>query len=184
MKHMNHQNILSLKRIPFTAITCTLMAFPVRAQAPSEVPLRITPMPVAGIGTSLHVVNISSKPIVGFVVVTDFVRDNGTTVHKTAQAEVRGDMRINGNVNFLLPGAEIRTRPAPDPSTSTGEALKQKISLDLVVFSDGSHWGREADFTSAWLRGSIEGMRRQRMRYQELLAKQGLAALENELSDK
>lgn len=184
MTHMNRRNILSLKTIMLIATTCTSMALPGHAQAPSEVPIRIVPVQVAGAGTSLHVVNISPRPITGFVVVIESVRENGTTALKTVRTEGRGDMRINNKMNFFYPADEIRTRAVPLPSSNTGEALKQRISIDMVAFSDGSFWGPQVEVPSATMRGWIDGMRFLRMRSQEVLAKKGLAALESEVSDK
>jgi len=114
----------------------------------STTPIVAVPRPVGSGKIEVDVTNSSAKPIRGYVIDISFYRvSDGQPISKhTRTALMAGVAGIPGP---LMPGETQRAlKPIPVPQAG-GKLARYRIAIDLVMFSDGTHWGpinlRESD---------------------------------------
>ena len=161
------------------------------AQAPSsETPLPIA-QPIAieqsgeifsesGKNIRLSFTNTSTKYIKAFVLIADLKDQQGKSclsqIH-TAILGLRDGPRIPQN---RFPGETWETR-LTTPLDVDGNAYNATLSIDYVLFDDGSHWGPDSEHRSAEIRGVITATKMERSRLRRKLRKEGIKSVVTDL---
>jgi hypothetical protein len=104
---------------------------------------------------ALEATNIGTAPIRGFVFATSFFDPNSGAKLRSVTTK---ELETQGNPShYLLPGASWVAGPRKFSYLADGSRASYKITLDLVVFADGSTFGpkkgRESDEVLGMLRG-------------------------------
>jgi hypothetical protein len=109
---------------------------------------------------ALSAQNISVKQIRGIVFSVAFTSPStGENLGKLVRTFVKPVE--NGQATYLEPGQTIRyQKPVPVPKDPTGAPGRPNVTVDSVVFGDGSSWGPAKLTESAKVLGMIEAMDR------------------------
>ncbi len=135
-----------------------LMLIPIWSQSndPGPAPLQIVTRTVAvdaseftgkankntsSIGLFLDIHNISSKNVSGYALGVKFLDPSTNATFKGAGSHQR--MAARRAANLLHPGdCECsHAKPIMLPNTPSGAVAEPQVTLDLVVFDDGTTWG-------------------------------------------
>jgi hypothetical protein len=95
----------------------------------------------SGIGLFLDIHNISGKNVSGYALGVKFLDPSTNATFKGGGSHQRMAARRAGNL--LHPGDCECAHPKPImlPTTPSGAVADPKVTLDLVVFDDGTTWG-------------------------------------------
>ena len=104
---------------------------------------------------AVEATNVGTAPIRGFVFATSFFDPNSGAKLRSVTTK---ELETQGNPShYLLPGASWVAGPRKFSYLADGSRASYKITLDLVVFADGSTFGpkkgRESDEVLGMLRG-------------------------------
>jgi hypothetical protein len=104
---------------------------------------------------AVEATNTGTSPIRGFVFATSFFDPNSGAKLRSVTTK---ELETQGNPShYLLPGATWVTGPRKFSYLADGSRASYKITLDLVVFADGSTFGpkkgRESDEVLGMIRG-------------------------------
>lgn len=99
--------------------------------------------------------NKSNKQVRGFVYQIAFLDADG----KTRQTHTSSELKSNrdGTPLYIEPGAVSSSRAIGRPILN-GQPMAYKVSLDLVLFADGSKWGPVALPESQKFLGFVQGI--------------------------
>ena len=89
---------------------------------------------------TLVVRNVSTVAVIGFVVKVDFVDPKTGAVVSYRIAKVLRETPEGKRVP-LPPGASVTLRRTNVPTLTGDRLADSKVTFDLVVYADGSHWG-------------------------------------------
>jgi hypothetical protein len=95
----------------------------------------------SGIGLFLDIHNTSGKNVTGYALAVKFLDPSTNATFKGAGSHQKWVARQAGNP--IHPGDCDCSQPKPImlPKTPSGAAAESKVTLDLVVFDDGTTWG-------------------------------------------
>jgi hypothetical protein len=168
-------------------VTCANQQDPAGKIAPAESPLEIqtfTVKSVQGVDLTSSVINRSSKDIVAYTIVADFFDSAGTpTARLSANAIMNLASASKGSTGGLAPGASGGTNRFPLPTESNGTPVDYKVSVDYVLFKDGSTWGADTAKQSLAITGTQQGWRQSRMALKRLMAERGIQAVADALAE-
>jgi hypothetical protein len=104
---------------------------------------------------AVEATNVGAAPIRGYVFTTSFFDPNSGAHLRSVTTK---ELETQGNpLHYLLPGASWVAGPRKFSYLADGSRASYKITLDLVVFSDGSTFGpkrsRESDEVLGMFRG-------------------------------
>ncbi|HWB87323.1 MAG TPA: hypothetical protein VG675_24485 [Bryobacteraceae bacterium] len=116
-----------------------------------------TPTPQDALLVELQ--NNSNKRIRGYVFQIVFLGADGKTIQTFTRSGLKSER--DGTPTYIEPGAVSKTLPIGRPMVN-GQLADYKLSLDLVLFEDGSRWGPQALPESQKFLGYVEGVDRTR----------------------
>ncbi len=132
--------------------------------------------PEDGVAIELHVTNLSDKGAIAWVLTSRHFGRDGSVVSRSFKVVVLPEETNSG----LAPGASWQgTLHIP---SADGRAVDHDLVLDYVLFSDRSSWGPDTGGFSRHIAGQMQARRVKRARLREILERQGVQALTQELS--
>ena len=122
-------------------------------------PLSVSVQPsVSGKGIDLHIRNESQREVVGAVIGIEYVDPaTGKTVFRASGSFIKATE--DKKLLSLHPGEETTIRTGPPKTTASGGQTEPRLSLDIVVFDDGTQWGPAKLTSSAQLANQIRAMK-------------------------
>jgi hypothetical protein len=149
------------------------------APAPIEVTTATTTAAQQGSVLSFTLLNRSPKTVLGYVALLDFADSNGQPVGRATKVTLRG---LEPARPGFLPGERWTDASKPLPKDSSGKLVIPKVSIDYVVFSDNSNWGKDVMRQSLHLQGILHGWMGARNRYKQILSEKGAQGLADDLN--
>ena len=132
--------------------------------------------PEGGAAIELQVINLSDNVAIAWVFTSRHFGRDGSVVSRSFKVVVLPEETNSG----LTPGASwLGTLHIP---SADGRAVDHDLVLDYVLFSDRSSWGPDTGGFSRHIAGQMQARRVERARLREILERQGVQALTQELS--
>jgi len=131
--------------------------------------------PEGGATIDIQVTNLSEKVAIAWVLTSRHFGQDGSVVSRLSKVVAVPEEANSG----LAPGASWKGK-LHMPS-SDGRAVAHDLALDYVLFSDRSSWGPDAGGFSRHIAGQMQSRRLERARLKEILERQGVQALTQEL---
>jgi hypothetical protein len=159
-------------------------AVPLAADSPLEVQTS-TVRAAEGHNLNCSVTNRSDKDVVAYSIVADFFdSQNKPAGRLSANAIMNLTTNSKGLTGGLAPGQTGGpNRPFTLPAKSDGTPVSFKVSVDYVLFKDGSTWGPDSMKQSLNIMGTQQGWRQSRAHLKQLLAERGIQAVAEALAD-
>jgi len=110
-----------------------------------------------GVATTVATItNQSNKTAVGYVVMAEYADNVGTRVGRRVQTVV--PFHFGGaQGGRVLPGASWQIDFRGTPSGQDGALAKVNLSIDFILFEDGSKWGPDTQKGSLKIEGVMQG---------------------------
>lgn len=131
-----------------------------------------------GVTARLELVNQSTKTVRGYVVLVEFQDSSGETGFYTTLTRVHPPHLPHG-VHSFEPG-ESWTHDLAVP-LENGNPVSRTLTMDHVVFEDGTTWGPDTERQSLKIQGLLNGFQAERSRLRRLLSEKGVQAVVEDL---
>jgi hypothetical protein len=154
-----HERRITLMRKWFRStgsliVACLIWLAPAAAQ---QAPIELTIQEAGGAPDARRVIvaqlrNVSSKVVAAYVIRLDYRDDDGKLTFRQASTSLTWDLGLSKGREGYQPGEQWldRLRVATDEKPS-------EVTLDLVVYADGTHWGEDRTGKLNYLRGINAG---------------------------
>jgi len=155
-------------------------------------PIAVSPLEVQsstakttnGFALTCSVTNKSSQEIVAHTIVVDLFDSSGKPAGRlSTNAIMNLATNSKNSTSSLAPGATGGTTRFPLPTESNGTPVTYKVSIDYVLFKDGSTWGPDTAKQSLAIMGTQQGWRQSRAQLKRLMAERGIQAVADALAD-
>ena len=169
-----------------------LMLWVASAHANQQDPVAGSPLEVQsstaksseGFALACSVTNKSNQEIVAYTIVADFVDSSGKPAGRlSANTIMTLSTNSKGSTSGLAPGAKGKTSRFVLPTESNGTPASYKVSVDYLLFKDGSTWGPDIEKQSLAIKGTQQGWRQSRAQLKRLMAERGIQAVADALTD-
>jgi len=169
-----------------------LMLWVASAYANQKGPVALSPLEVQsstakaaeGFSLTCSVTNKSNQEIVAYSIVADFFDSSGNPAGRlSTNAIMNLATNSKGSTRGLAPGATGGTNRFALPTESNGTPVSYKVSVDYVLFKDGSTWGPDTAKQSLTITGTQQGWRQSRSQLKRLMAERGIQAVADALAD-
>jgi hypothetical protein len=149
-----------------------------------KAPIEFIEGPVAagptGAVVPLYVSSKSPKNILAYVLCAEFFDGSG---RKMGLATKTSNKAIGSPSAVRYFGAQTSWQDDFEiPASGDGRAVSHKISVDFVLFQDGSRWGPDTTKTSLKIEGVIQGYKLERARLRRIAQTHGVKALLDDLN--
>ena len=169
-----------------------LMLWIASAHTNQKDPVALSPLEVQsstakateGFNLTCNVTNTSNQEIVAYTIVADFFDSSGKPAGRmSTNAIMNLATNSKGTTHGLPPGATGGTNRFALPTESNGTPVSYKVSVDYVLFKDGSSWGPDTAKQSLAIMGTQQGWRQSRAQLKRLMAERGIQAVAEALTD-
>jgi hypothetical protein len=155
----------------------------IQGQSPSdESPILLLDQAVettlSGARLPVELVNQSSKSIRGYVVLAVFRDSRGETIGFRTQTRVHPPHLPHHGHSFE-PGRSWMEEVAIP--LENGNPVRHTLTVDYVLFEDGTSWGADSQRQSLKIQGVLSGFQSERARLRRLLSESGTQAVIEDL---
>jgi len=149
------------------------------AQAPVVVSNTSVERSAGGFKVSYAVTNWSLKTVVAYVTVVSFFDANGNVASRTTRTRMMG---FDPSGKKLLPGETNGEHTRHVHLRPDGTPLGTKVSVDYVLFEDGSSWGPDTTKRSVEVQATLRGWELARAHFKRLLKEKGVQSVIEDLN--
>jgi hypothetical protein len=155
-------------------------------QSSSSPPLVISNVVTSGAGTDMRITydlaNTSGKAIRAYVIAIDYTHATGAPGGRFSLTGIRG-MLAPPQPDSLQAGEVVHQTVRHIPLESDGTPLGFKLSVDYVLFTDGSWWGPDTLKESRQVLGTLSGHDQALFVLKDILDQQGPDAVADYLKN-